>query len=196
LVGLTTVNRVVPPEDLFRVLIKGGSGHIHLNGLVISRSVLIKSGYMNDDIADTLHEDTDFILRLAAVGKMLPGQLNEPVALRRVHSENRVSAPRAASSIYRDHMRQRVATYRWCEENGLREQRNLAFRRMAEECIQNKPIFPGLVNRLPEAVEKTVRLLVWPFEFPEVMVEGSYWIGLLRSIWEAIIDPNKKDHGI
>jgi glycosyltransferase involved in cell wall biosynthesis len=195
-VELTTLKKNVSPKELFRALIKGGSGHIHMNGLVLNRSILDISGCFSNEIADKLHEDTDFILRLAAVGRMLPGRLNEPVAIRRVHAGNRVSASRPAADVYRDHMRQRAATYRWCKANGLKEQGNLAFRRMAQECIQNKPLSPGLVSRLPEAVVKTVRLLAWPFEVPEVMVEGSYWVGLLRSIQEAIKDPQKKDYGI
>ena len=35
-IRLTTLEREVAPEDLFRVLMKGGAGHIHLDGLVSS----------------------------------------------------------------------------------------------------------------------------------------------------------------
>jgi GT2 family glycosyltransferase len=192
----TVLYTTVSPDELFRVLIKGGSGHIHLNGLVIKRSILDKTGYMSDEIADTLHEDTDFILRLAAVGKLMPGRLNEPVAMRRVHGENRVSALRPAASVYRDHMRQRVETYRWCKKKGLREQRRLAFWRMMLECVREKPYHPGFTKILPKAALKTLRLLAWPFEVPDVVFEGYYWMEVLRSFWGIILNPNVSNESL
>jgi GT2 family glycosyltransferase len=189
-VQMTTMNRYVHPEALFRVLMKGGSGHIHLNGLVIKRSILEKSGYMNEAIADTLHEDTDFILKVAAVGRLLPGRIDTTTSMRRVHAENRVSAPRSEANIYRDQIRLRVATYRWCKHKGLKEQQHLAFRRMLGECARNKPLKMKVVKKMPKATKKTARLLLWPFEVPCVVLEGYYWIELLRSIWGIIKNPS------
>jgi len=182
-VRMTTINRIVPSEELFRVLIKGdGSGHIHLNGLVIKRSLLEKSGMMNDKIADTLHEDTDFILKAAAAGKMLPGSIAEPISIRRVHAENRVSAQRPAKDVYRDHFRQRLETYRWCKSKDLREHRKLVFKRMLGDCLRDKP-YEGWITRLPEDFAASLKLFVWPLEFPEAVLEGYYWMDLLRTVW-------------
>ena len=79
-VSMTTMVQPVPPEDLFKVLIKSG-GHIHLNGLIIKRDLLNRCGYMNEEIADTLHEDIDFILKAAAVGRLLPGRIDIPTSM-------------------------------------------------------------------------------------------------------------------
>jgi glycosyltransferase involved in cell wall biosynthesis len=185
-VQMTTMTRRVPPEDLFAVLTKGGSGHIHLDGLVIRRSVLQKSGYMNDEIADTLHEDTDFILKLAAVGKLLPGSIDKPVAMRRAHAENRVSAPRPAASVYRDKMRLRVANYRWCRKAGLREHQRLSFERMLDTCEHEKPLSRAALRKAGLSAQATLRLLAWPADCADVLWEGQYWHELGSSAWGII----------
>lgn len=171
-VGTTMLDRKVEPGELFAVLMKGGSGHIHLDGLVFKRTVLDKAGFMDESIADTLHEDTDFILRLAAVGRLLPGNLDTPTSMRRVHAQNRVSATRSEASIYRDHMRQRVATWNWCKHKGLKEHARLAFRRMLDECVHHKPV-PNFI--LSPRGKEMVRLLSWPFEYPAVVTQHYYW---------------------
>lgn len=181
-VRVTTIENEVSPEDLFRVLIKGGSGHIHLNGLVIKRGLLDKCGYMNEQIADTLHEDTDFILKAAAVGRLLTGSPIEPTSLRRVHTENRVSAPRSSQAIYHDQMRLRMATYRWCRQQGLREQRKLAFRRALSECILNKPLSPSKQKK-GKYFRNFLALCSWVIHYPEVISERYYWTELASSFW-------------
>lgn len=171
-VGITILDRTVEPGELFTVLMKGGSGHIHLDGLVFKRTILDKAGYMDESIADTLHEDTDFILRLAAVGCLLPGSLDTPTSMRRVHVQNRVSASRSETAIYRDHMRQRSATWNWCKCKGLKEHARLAFRRMLDECVHHKPV-PGFIRSAHG--KELVRLLNWPFENPAVIGQRYFW---------------------
>jgi len=181
-VRLTTLNHRIPPENLFKVLMKGGSGHIHLNGLVIKRSLLEKCGYMNEAIADTLHEDTDFVLKAAAAGRLLPGRIEEPTSMRRVHATNRVSAPRSAQRIYTDKMRQRMATYRWCRQQGTPEQRELAFRRALSECIINKPM-GRIAEKAGRSGRKFLALGSWVFAYPEVVIERYYWSELAHALW-------------
>jgi glycosyltransferase involved in cell wall biosynthesis len=182
-VRLTCLTKVVPPEGLFRVLMKGGSGHIHLNGLVIKSSIIEKSGKMDESIADTLHEDVDFVFRLAAVGSLFPGRIKEPSSIRRVHFENRVSAPRSAESIYRDKMRLRVATYRWLKKHGTQEQRQLAFNRMLVELKKGKKFTSKIIEKTQGSTKKALQLFSWPFNFPEVMLEAKYWHETGSSIW-------------
>jgi len=165
--GVTAPIPGIEPSDLFRLLIKGGYGHIHLNGLVIRREVLPHSGLMDESIPNTLHEDTDWVLRLAAVGNLYPGSVAEPTSMRRVHMQNRVSAPRPAESIQRDRLRLRAATYRWLRKHGTRDQRGLAFRRLLSQYLS-----------WPEAARtsgRLFRLLGFAFHFPFALGEASYW---------------------
>lgn len=176
--GVTTLPAGIEPEDLFSVLIKGGQGHIHLNGLVIRRQVLARSGMMDETIADTLHEDTDWILRLAAIGNLYPGSVAEPTSMRRVHQQNRVSTPRPEKSIFRDRMRLRVATYRWLTGHGTKQQRQLGFRRLLLEWTRGARS-PGNFGRLGT-------LLRLPFRLPASLLESHYWYELAQTGWFVI----------
>lgn len=172
-IRMTTMEAGIPPEELYAALTRGGHGHIHLNGLVIRRDVLSRSGLMDESIADTLHEDTDWVLRLAAVSNLYPGSVMEPTSMRRVHSQNRVSAPRSAESIQRDRMRLRLATYNWVRAHGTPAQRDLAFRRLTRQWL-SYPVVGG--NR-----QKLARLFALPFHFPAAFGERAFW----REGWET-----------
>ena len=189
-VRLTTLARQVAPEELFKVLMKGGSGHIHLNGLMIRENTLVKTIKFNPRL-HSMHEDTDFILRAAAVGRLLPGRIKEPTSMRRVHEGNRVSAPRAETRIFRDNMRQCMATYRWCKKKGLAEQRKLAFRRALSEQVLKNPRFSP-TKKPGKAGSKFLALAGWPLAYPDVVMEGFFWLELARALW-GWIKGNKSD---
>jgi len=89
---LTTVRRRVPPEHLFAGLVGPDEdfGYFSLDALTLKRSTLHRLGLrMNPDLK--LHQDTDFLLRLAWHARLYAGQLDEAVAMRGVHAQNRVS---------------------------------------------------------------------------------------------------------
>ena len=176
--GVTVVEVGVDPDNLFSVLIKGGRGHVHLNGLVICREVLSRAGLMDETIADTLHEDTDWVIRLAAFGRLYPGNVSEATSMRRVHQQNRVSAPRSSESIKRDRIRLRVATYQWLRRNGSPEQRRLGFRRLLFEWTRAIPTL--------SKPAKLSALLRFPFRLPSALLEGYFWAELTRTFWSII----------
>ena len=89
---LTTVYKMHAPINVFAGLLgmRGSFGLIHLDCLTVKNSALEKM----DDLMKTelkLHQDTDFLMRLAFYTKLYPGILNEPVAVRGVHESNRIS---------------------------------------------------------------------------------------------------------
>ena len=84
---LTMLQKEVAPEDLCDVLIRGGRGDFHLNGLTVRRELFERCGYFPDDIH--MHEDTLLMTKMSYYGNLLPGRLDEPVAVRRVHETNR-----------------------------------------------------------------------------------------------------------
>ena len=176
--GITTLPGGIDPTDLFSVLIRGGKGHIHLNGLIVRRQVLSLSGLMDETIADTLHEDTDWVLRLSVAGKLHPGSVMEPTSMRRVHQQNRVSAPRSSESIKRDRVRLRIATYHWLRRHGTTAQRKLAFRRLLLEWIY------GTENS--DDSGKLIALLRFPNRLAFALLEGDYWYELAQSGWSVI----------
>ncbi|RPI94026.1 MAG: glycosyltransferase, partial [Chloroflexi bacterium] len=95
---LTTMTRRVDPSQLFEMLIAGSAGYFCTPGLVVRRSILNKAGLFDEHLR--LHQDTALWIKMAAVGRLVPGRLDEPVAMRRVHTHNRITAPRPARERY------------------------------------------------------------------------------------------------
>jgi glycosyltransferase involved in cell wall biosynthesis len=88
--GITTVSRKVPPKELHEALIcEDNFGWIHLNGLTIKKSILKKVGTFNSDLR--ISQDTDFINRLAYAANLYPGEIKKPIAVRGIHSDNRIT---------------------------------------------------------------------------------------------------------
>lgn len=83
--GLTTPT---PPALLFRALATGKHGHLHLNGLTIRKSAIDAQLLFDTSLRQC--QDSDWILRLARYRRLYPGNIDQPVALRRVHMQNRV----------------------------------------------------------------------------------------------------------
>lgn len=89
---LTTVYKNHPAKDVFPGLLgmRGSFGLFSIDALTIRKSALDKmDALMKTDLK--LHQDTDFLMRLAFYAKLYPGILNEPVAVRGVHESNRIS---------------------------------------------------------------------------------------------------------
>lgn len=89
---LTTVYKRYPAEDVFPGLIgmRGSFGLFSIDALTIRKSALEKmDALMKTDLK--LHQDTDFLMRLAFYTKLYPGILDQPVAVRGVHESNRIS---------------------------------------------------------------------------------------------------------
>lgn len=165
---VTTMTTGIPPGELFTALTRGTHGHIHMDGLVIRREALSRCGYMEEVIKLSLGEDTDFILRLAASCTLLPGSLESPVALRRVHSQNFVSAPRPPEQNQQLRLNQRLATYRWIRKNGTVDQRRLSFRRLMRQWFA----WPEIKTQ----AAKLRSLIRFAWKYPLSILETDYWI--------------------
>lgn len=90
---LTTMHRVTPPDELFIALsgAQGYMGHFSLDGLTVRRAVLLRMEQLfNTSLR--LHQDTEFLIRLAHAARLVPGVLDRPVALRGVHGGNRITS--------------------------------------------------------------------------------------------------------
>ena len=85
---LTTVKETVEPELLFESLLSNKIGFFHTNGIIVRRLVFDKVGYF--DVPLKMKQDSAMWLKMSAVCKLVPGRLTKPVAIRRVHEENRI----------------------------------------------------------------------------------------------------------
>ncbi len=84
--ALTTVTEPILPEELFEYLLNGKKGYFSIDGLTIKREVLAKIGLFQEHLV--VAEDTDWLLKIAIISKLVAGNIKEAVAVRGVHGEN------------------------------------------------------------------------------------------------------------
>mgnify|MGYP001139750711 CR=1 FL=1 len=87
---LATITTSVVPDKLFYYMISGKYGYMHLDGFVGKKEALLKVGMFP---ALRLHQDMVFFVKLAAICKLCPGEIEKPVSLRRLHLQNRITNP-------------------------------------------------------------------------------------------------------
>lgn len=113
---LTTMKERVPPERLFEAQAPvGSSGYCPTGGWVVKRSVFDKTGLFDEHLR--LYQDSAMYVKFAAVGRMVPGRLDEPVAIRRVHDHNRSSVPRSPADVYKGFVLMWATLWRWGKRN-------------------------------------------------------------------------------
>ena len=89
---LTTVYKKHKPEDVFpgQLGMRGSFGLFSIDGLTVRKSELEKlKPVMQTNLR--LHQDTEFLFRLSYYAKLYPGILDEAVAMRGVHENNRIT---------------------------------------------------------------------------------------------------------
>lgn len=96
---LYTMEEVIAPEDLFKVLMAGDRGFFHLNGVLIKKESFEKIGYFKEDLE--LSQDTDALFKIAMTDKLYPGSIDKPVAARLVHDTNRMFANSEKLNFFR-----------------------------------------------------------------------------------------------
>lgn len=129
---LTTVKNHVPPENLLFTLLQRNAGRFHTNGITLKKSILEKSGLFDTTLR--LHQDTHLWLRLAYVGTLVHGEIEKPVAIRRVHDQNRIQhfSKKSRDLLF-------VKTFEWFEKKTNVDKRcyRIIFNRYAASIREN-----------------------------------------------------------
>ncbi len=175
--ALHTMSKEVPPEDLPDALISNQYGSFHLDGLTIRRSLLAECGLMNQRLR--LHQDTDFIIRCALSGKLLPGRLDVSVAVWRVHAANRISAPRSAVKQLDDRMAMWESLYGWCKRKGLSHYRKVIMHHMVINVISEKRF---TVAHFPRKILRLWGVFKWLLHRPGMVIDRVFWRTFLRIV--------------
>ena len=92
---LLTVNKKISPAELKYALIGmskiyTGSAFFSLDSLTVKKSLIEKIGFFNEKLR--LHQDTDFIIKLAFMGTLVPGIIDTPIGMRMIHGNNRITS--------------------------------------------------------------------------------------------------------
>jgi glycosyltransferase involved in cell wall biosynthesis len=169
---LHTMTKRVPPEELFFTLVTHRAGSFHVNGSVLNRHVFDKIGYFIQDLP--LHMDEVFFIKAAALAKLMPGCLDRPVAMWRVHDHNRISAYRPESLIYEMKLKFWYSLWDWSMTHLTPEQQELLLQAMIKEAK-----FRSRLNRpVPKrfySLQQRIQLMALPFSYPAVLREPTFW---------------------
>ena len=175
--GLTTLTRRVAPENLLEELCRGSSGHFSPDGLVVKRFIFERAGLFDEHLP--LHEDTAMMYKLAAVARLAPGSLDQPVAMRRVHTQNRISAPRSPSDIYEKRMLLFETVWEWAKIHLPPEKERLLF----ELYLRAAMLWPDAhPHSLLWKVRARILLAKLPLRSPSVMRRALYWSCFLPNV--------------
>ncbi|WP_223608222.1 glycosyltransferase family 2 protein [Chryseobacterium sp. OSA05B] len=90
---LTTVYKKHDPEDVFpgQLYLLGSFGLFSIDTLTVRREALMKKVDVLFKHHLRLHEDTEFLIRLSYYLKLHAGSIDEAVAIRGVHENNRIT---------------------------------------------------------------------------------------------------------
>lgn len=91
---LTTVNYPAEGKEVFRGLLgltpKTFGTFFHLNGLTVRKSALERNNLRFNNIL-RVHQDSDFIIKLAYHCHLKSGSIDQAVAMRGIHDDNRIT---------------------------------------------------------------------------------------------------------
>lgn len=179
---LTTMTARLPPSCLFEAQAPvGDSGYCPTGGWIVKRSIFDKTGLFDEHLR--LHQDTVMFVKFAAVGQMQPGRLDRPVAMRRVHGYNRISAPRSDREVFRNRIMMWGALWKWGTTNLDITRRQILLKRLVD--FANKPSKSNrlwLINRL----RASGQLLLLLARFPQLCFEPVYWRMILSNLFATI----------
>lgn len=130
---LTTTKHYISPKDLFwQQSPVGDGGYCQTNGWTLRKSILLKAGLFNPLLR--LHQDVDLFIKLSLVGIIYPGQITKPVAIRRYHSDNRITSFRSDRQRSKDFMLLWISSFNWAKENKYYKQSFRLMFKLVELC--------------------------------------------------------------
>jgi glycosyltransferase involved in cell wall biosynthesis len=116
--NLTTITEKIDPSQLFEALLSGNKGYIHLDGLTVRKNFLNRCGLFFENLR--LHQDTALLIQMSLCGKLVPGSIQTPVAMRGIHDNNRI-----LDKYYRPMTRFMLwrALFHWANVNNIQKDR-------------------------------------------------------------------------
>ena len=83
---MSTVLKIIPHLELFDSIVSSKYGYLHLDGLLVKKSVFKIIGFFNEKLV--VAEDSDIIYKMALKCKLETGIIHKPLAMRGIHETN------------------------------------------------------------------------------------------------------------
>ena len=180
---IKTIKVPVDPGDLGLALIQGDKGNFSLDGFVIKKNLLGKSGYMDEQLR--IHQDTNFIIRAALSGRLLPGSIEKPVTMWRVHQANRVSSPKDRNERLRERMSFLLSTYSWAKKEKKRRAKNILVNQMFIQVTSLTEAEVNSVKRFTRISRRMSQLFAWANNQGEILLEPQFWKSLISFVFSG-----------
>ncbi|WP_336716786.1 glycosyltransferase family 2 protein [Chryseobacterium mucoviscidosis] len=124
--NLTTVNYPAEGREVFRGLLgltsKTFGSFFHLNALTVRKSALDKV-HLRFNVNLRVHQDSDFNLKLAYLCYLKSGIIDQAVAMRGIHNDNRITKIKPYSSkFYKNGLLYNESVYLWSKANSLEKE--------------------------------------------------------------------------
>ncbi len=175
---LMTIKRNIPPEELFELQSPVGSeGYFHIDGLVARRRMFEKSGFFDETLR--LHQDTALFIKCAAACKLVPGELREPVAMRRLHSENRSNGRRRPLDIFRTRLLMWRVLWKWGKLNLSDNRMKLLSDRLFEHVTTP---YRSTNNRVARNFSILGQIIYLSLQSPSILVDRYFLKKLLQKL--------------
>ncbi len=166
---LTTMDPGIVPEDLFTALVLGGWGSFHTSAIVVRRDLFERTGLF--DVHLRLHQDTAMWIKMAALGRLMPGQLDQPVAVRRMHAQNRVTSQRTAREKQHTRMLLWRTLWYWSMGRLSPAQQEMLLNALFREYFRPFREYPTVIRHLCSAVA----LNVFPVKHLAALRRRYFW---------------------
>jgi len=166
---LTTVRQQLPPEALFDALIAHGIGHFHTDGITVRRSLFERTGLFDEHLK--LRQDTAMWLKMAAVGRLVPGRLDEPVSMRRFHDRNRIATSRETFEHYGRMLWETL--FQWGARHGKLDKGKLDL--LFVKYVNSQLDSPDSRSPLQRRARSMAVLLKAARYYPGILKFGNYW---------------------
>ena len=112
---VTSINQNIPPKEVFYCQTIGKHGYFHTNGIIVKNKVFDIVGLFDTELK--LAQDSFMFVKIAALCKLFPGSIEEPVAMRRVHDSNRILDSSAKVKKFKWILWHKL--YQWSEETDI-----------------------------------------------------------------------------
>ncbi|WP_259252190.1 glycosyltransferase family 2 protein [Salinibacter ruber] len=176
--GLTTITERIDPSNLFyKQQVVGGVGYPHLNGITLRKKVFEEGGYFNEDLH--LGQDIELFIRLSICCKLYPGKIESPVAMRRVHKNNRISKKKNGKKKFSKKMKMIYSPMKWAKKSGYDREAHELKKKALEICRQ------VIIYKKPDPrwfMSPILQHVILIFKVPEMVTEVKFYKSVIKSL--------------
>jgi glycosyltransferase involved in cell wall biosynthesis len=166
---IVTIPAPPDPEKLLALLASGRGGGFHTGGGVFRREALEKAGLFDVDLR--LGQDRAMWWKMAAVCRLVPGNVRSPVAVYRRHGANRATV---ADPEYSEAPREiALSVYAWAKARRLPGPKLRILRRALADGVLRFPRVRTV--GLPKRLDQVRQLARYCARFPEILLEPLIW---------------------